>query len=116
MFVVAVHINRIPGIADANVFVDDVLHQAALLGIGLDADAVIRPVDGEVANQNGARAAVGFAADRHTVPGVEVIVRDGHLRGGTGSARLDGDIIVAGVDGAVRDGDVPRIARVDGVG
>src|SRR5579883_3295606 len=43
-----------------------------------------------------------------------MIVRDGDV--GRRASRLDGDVIVAGVDEAMRDGDVGGSARVDAVG
>ncbi len=44
----------------------------------------------------------GLRADRHTVTGIEVIVEHTHVRG----AALDGDVVVAIVDPAMRDGEV----------
>ena len=47
---------------------------------------------------------------------VEVVVADGHV-GCAARAALDGDVVVAGADVAVRDGDVLRaIAGIDAVG
>ena len=89
MLVVAVHQDRIFGVPDANVFIEDVMHQAAFMGIRFDPDAVVRTIDREISDQNVARAAVGFAANRHPVSGVEVIMRDGHLGGRTGRTRFD---------------------------
>src|SRR5258708_1981333 len=61
----------------------------------------------------GRGAAVGFAADRHAVSGVEMVVRDGHVRGV--SAGLDGDIVVAGMNVTMSDGDIGGGAGVDSV-
>ena len=41
------------GVADADVFVDNVLDQASAGGVGLDADAVVWAVEGEVADEDG---------------------------------------------------------------
>ena len=45
-----------------------------------------------------------------------MIVRDGHVRGGRAMAGLDGDVVVAGVDETVSDGDVSRVAGIDAIG
>ena len=55
-------------------------------------------------------------ADGHAVAPVEVVVDDGHVGDAAGAA-LDGDVVVAVADEAVRDGDVLRAAAgVDAVG
>ena len=77
---------------------------------------VVRAVDGEVEHADGVRAAVGFAADRHAVAAIEVVVRDRDVRARPGVARLDRDVVVAGVDVAARDRDVRRAGRIDAVG
>jgi len=52
---------------------DNVLHQAAAAGIGLNADAIVRAVDGKVGYANGA-AAVRLTADRHAAAGIEMVM------------------------------------------
>src|ERR1700689_3790549 len=58
---------------------------------------------------------VGAAADGHAMSGVKVIMKDGYVRDGAGGAGLETDIVVAGVDIAVCDGDVARRAGIDSV-
>src|ERR1039457_2940371 len=114
--IIRIHVDRVLGIADADVFVDYVAHQAAAGGIGFDADTVIGAIDGKVGDQDRARTAIGLAADGHAVAGIEMVVRDGHVGGGPGGAGLDGNLVVAGVDEAVGDGDVGGIPGVDAIG
>src|ERR1035438_2152963 len=71
---------------------------------------------GKVGHEDRARAAIGLAADGHAVAGIEMVVRDGHVGSGPGSAGFDGDLVVAGVDETVGDGDVGGIPGVDAVG
>src|SRR5205807_148302 len=52
----------------------------------------------------------------HTMDGVEVIMGDGHVRGGRALAGFNGDVVVARVDEAVGDGDVGGIAGIDTIG
>ena len=57
-----------------------------------------------------------YAADGHAVAPVEVAVADGHVVDAAGAA-FDGDIVVAGADEGVGDGDVfGAVAGVDAVG
>ena len=60
-------------------------------------------------------SSVGFAADGHAVSGVEVVVEDAHVGGGA-VARLDGDVVVAGANEGVGDGDVAGLRGIDAVG
>ena len=86
------------------------------MDVGLDAEAVVGAVEGEVADEDIADATEGFRADGHAVAGVEVIFEDAHVID-AGAAALDGDVVVAGADEGVRDGDVRGAAAgVDAVG
>src|SRR5580658_2794612 len=69
----------IPDIANANIFVDDIMHRATTAGVALDAYPVVGSIDGEVGDAHRADSAYGFAADGHSVPGVEMIVRNGNV-------------------------------------
>ncbi len=92
------------------------MNEAAAAAIRFDADAVVRAVDGEVVDEKMIDAAEGAAADGHAVAAVEVIVEDGHVGDAAHAAGLETDIVVAGVNVAVCDGDVFGGAGVDAVG
>ncbi len=102
------------GVTDADVVVGDVADETAAGAVGFDAEAVVRAVEGEVGDEDVVDAAVGLAADGHAVSVVEVVVGDGHV--GDGVTTFDGDVVVAGADEAVGDGDVFGAAGVDTVG
>ena len=72
--VIGIHQNRVLSVANAHVLINNVVNQAAAAGIGLNADTVVGPVDGKVGYSDGARAAIGLAADRHAVAGIEMVV------------------------------------------
>src|ERR1019366_5199110 len=76
--------------------------------------AVVGAVNRKVGDADGIGPAVGFATDRYTVPGVEMVVRDGHV--GAVAARFNGHVVIAGGDVAVRDGHIGGSAGVDAVG
>ena len=107
---------RIGHVADADVAIDDLMDQAAAAAVGLDADAVVGAVDGEVVDEQVIDAAEGAAADGHAVAGIEMVVQDGHVGDGARAAGLEADIVVAGVNVAVGDGDIARRAGIDAVG
>ena len=92
------------------------MHQPAAAAVGLDADAVVRAVDGEVVDQHVIHAAIGSAADRHAMAGIEMIVQNGNIRRRPRFAGLDRNVVVAGVDGAIGDGHIARRAGIDAVG
>ena len=92
------------------------MDEAAAAAIGLDAEAVVGAVDGEVVDEEMIDAAEGAAADGHAVAAVEVIVEDGHVGDAAHAAGLETDIVVAGVNVAVGDGDVFGGAGIDAVG
>ena len=96
--------DRVGRVANADVIVDDILNEAATGGVGFDADGVVGAVEGEVGDADLADAAVGFRADGHAVSPVEMVVDDGHVGDPAGTA-FDGDVVVAGADVAVDDGD-----------
>jgi hypothetical protein len=75
-----------------------------------------RAIDGEVLHQHIADAAAGTTADGHSMAGVEVIVQDGNVGSRRPGPGADGDIVVARVDVAMRDGDIRRRNRVYAVG
>ena len=72
---------RVFRIANANVTIEKVMHQAAAAAVGFDADAVVRAVDSQIINQHMIHPAAGSAADRHTVAGIEMVVQDRDVRG-----------------------------------
>ena len=92
------------------------MDEAAAGAHGFNADAGVGAVEGEIGDAEGADAAIGLGADGHAVAPVEVVVRDGHVGDAAGAA-FDGDVIVAGADEAVGDGDVfGAAAGIDAVG
>src|SRR4051812_35734740 len=54
---------RVADIPDADIAIGDVVHVAATAGVTLDAQAVVRSVDGEIIDQKMISSAVGPAAD-----------------------------------------------------
>ena len=72
--------NGIPDVANADVFIDNVVDKAASAGVALDADSVVGAVNRQIEDAHRVYSPAGFAADRHAVPGVEMIVRDGDVR------------------------------------
>src|SRR5471032_1580061 len=63
-----------------------------------------------------AQAAVGLAADRHAMAAVKAVVQNRDVFGGAVLAGLDGDVVIAGADRAVGDGDVARRDGIDAIG
>src|SRR6185369_15586717 len=100
-----VHLDGMFHAAEANVGVRNAVHESTACGVGLDAEAVVGAVDGEVVYHDVACAAISLAADGHAMAAVEVVVRDGHVRR-RDVAGLDGYVVVTGVDEAPGDGDV----------
>src|SRR6185312_9338416 len=98
--------DRIGHVADADALIPDIVHQPAAARIGLDANAVLRTVDGQVPYQHVADAAASSAADGHAVSAVEVVVQHGNVRGLRAWPRPDGDAVIAGVDVAMSDRDI----------
>jgi len=80
MHIVGVHEDRIFRLPDADVLVNHVAHQTTSTRVRLDANSIVCSVDRQIRNTNRIRAAIGFAADGYAVSGVEMIVRDGHVR------------------------------------
>ena len=103
------------GVADADVLVDDVFDQASVGSIRRDADAVIRAIQGQVIDTDATDAAGGFAADGEAVAPVEMVVGDGDVGSGSVAGR-DGDVVVAGTDEGLSDGDVLGLRGIDAVG
>src|SRR5216684_4447196 len=113
MHVVGLHEDRVLRLANTHVLVDYIAHQTSLTGVRLDAYSVVGAVDGQIRNTNCIGAAVGFASDRYAVSGIEMIVRDGHVRGM--AAGLDHHIVVASMDVTMRDGYVGGRAGVNAI-
>ena len=90
------------------------MDEAAAGAHGLDADAGVGAVEGEIGDVDFADASLGLGADGHAVSVVEVVVGDGHV--GDGFAAFDGDVVVAGADEGVGDGDVFAAAGVYAIG
>ena len=90
--------------------------QPAAAGVGFDADAVVGAFDRKIGHADGARAAIGLAADRHSMAVIKVIVRNRYVAGRSRPSGFDGDVVVARADKALCDGDVGAIAGVDSVG
>src|SRR5258708_1791657 len=102
MHVVGLHEDRVLRLANTHVLVDHIAHQTTLTGVRLDANSVVGAVNGQIRNTNCVGAPIGFAADRYSMSGVEMIVRDGHVR--SMAAGLDHHIVVASMDVTMRDG------------
>ena len=102
--------------ADTDFVVANALHQAATMDVGLDANPVVRSIEGEVPHQHIADTAKGLGADRHAVPAIEVVVHHAHMLH-AGATALDGDVVVAGADVGLRNGDVRGAsAGIDAIG
>src|SRR5206468_3386160 len=102
------------------VLVDALFDQPTLAPRRLHADPGFGALERAVAHQEAAEPARALTADRHPVPVAERAVLDEEVlaRGAAGLdglRRFDRDVIVAGVDRAARDVDVPA-GRVDAVG
>ena len=114
--VAGVEDDGVGGVADADVVEDDVVDEAAAGAVGFDADGVVEAVEGEIEDAEFCDSANGDAADGHAVAPVEVAVADGHVVDAAG-ATFDGDVVVAGADVGLGDGDVfCAVAGVDAVG
>ena len=101
--------------AQAYVAVDDAVHAAAAFVVALDAQAGGRTNHRQVLDQYVVHTAVRLAADRHAVAAVEAVVQDRHVFRRACAAGFHRDVVVAGPDDAVRDGDVARRDRIDAV-
>src|SRR3569833_285637 len=97
---------RIGRVTDADSVVSDLAHQPSPAGIRLDANTIRRTVDAQVPDQYVAHAPARVTADGHAMAGVEVIIHDGYIGGRRARARADCNIVVAGMDVTMRDGDV----------
>ena len=107
---------RVHRVANADITVGHVVDVAAATGIALDAQTVVGTVDGQVVDQQMIDAASRARADRHTVAGVEVAVQDRHVFDAVAGRGLEANVVVAGADAGVGDGDVARGAGIDAVG
>src|SRR5262249_19524176 len=63
VLIVAVHQDGILNVPDTDIVVEDVMHLAALVGVRLDPNAVVRSIDRKIGDKYEARAAVSLAAD-----------------------------------------------------
>src|ERR1700743_171705 len=72
-------VKRARGVADADVIVDGVVHEAAASAHAFDSDAGVGGTEGKIEDTKFGDAAVGLAADGHAVAPVKVVVTDGHL-------------------------------------
>src|SRR5215470_3131489 len=88
--------NGISYVANANVLIGDVAHQAAAAHIGFDTDSVIRTVNGQVNNANSAYTSVSLAPDRHSMSGVKVVPQDGHVGCRSVLPCLNCDVVISG--------------------
>ncbi len=102
MHVVGLHEDRVLRLANTHVLVNHIAHQTALTGVRLDANSVVGAVNGQIRNTNCVGAPIGFASDRYSMSGVEMIVRDCHVR--SMAAGFNDHIVITSVDVAMRDG------------
>src|SRR5262249_30045007 len=65
---------RVLYIPNADVVIEQVVHESAPAAVGLDADAIVCAVDRQVVNQHVIHAAIRSAADRHAVARIEMVV------------------------------------------
>src|SRR5439155_8205276 len=105
-----------------DIFVADVLDDATVAALGLEADAIFRPVEGDVAHVHVAQPAGRLPADAQPVARAEVAIGDPDVlhRGPPARAfdeRFHRDVVIAHAEVAVVYPDVPArwIARI-GVG
>lgn len=94
-------------VAHADIVVDNVVHQTATRSVRLDADSIVGAIQREIGDANLADAAIGFAADGHSVTPIEMVLTDRHIGDATGAA-LDRHVVVTGANVTVRDRDVLR--------
>src|SRR5262249_12996298 len=90
-----IHQNGVFDVSDANIGVRHVMNESASAGVGFDAQAVVCAVYRKVAHFDFACPTISLAAYRHSVSGIKMVVRDGHVVRGPGRSGLDCELVMA---------------------